>query len=139
MKDKYQVSLKVIIKNNKGEFLSLKPPSNSGLGGSYEFAGGRIDVDEFTTPFTDIIKREIAEELGNIQYDLNSKPIALGRYNTSDNTHVLYVFFEAFYRGGEIQISKEHEGYAWLDLSKVDINKTFKSGNLEGIQAYLDQ
>lgn len=137
MKDKYQVSLKAIIKNAKGEFLGLTSPQDSGLAGSYEFAGGRIEVDEFTTQFSEILKREIAEELGDIQYDLKLNPVALGRHLTSGGTRVLYVFFEALYHSGEIRISDEHDGYAWLDLTNKDLSTLFRSGNLEGISMYL--
>ncbi len=139
MKDKYQISLKVIMKNSKDEFLGLKPPTDSSLGGSYEFAGGRIDVEEFETPFKEIVHREIKEELGDIEYDLKPKPVALGRHKiSSDGAHVLYVFFEAIYHNGEINISNEHEGYDWLDLNTLDLDTTFRSGNLEGIKMYLN-
>jgi len=140
MKDKYQVSLKVIMKNDQGQYLGLKTPPDSSLGGSYEFAGGRIDAEEFETSFEDIVHREITEELGDIQYDLNSKPVALGRHKiSSDGTHVLYVFFEAIYKSGDIVISDEHEGYDWLDLANADLEDLFRSGNLDGIKMYLDK
>ncbi|MFH1315719.1 MAG: hypothetical protein ABIH67_04990, partial [Candidatus Uhrbacteria bacterium] len=65
---------------------------------------------------------------------------ALGRHKlSSDGTHVLYVFFEAVYHGGDIKISNEHEGHDWLDLTGANLEDLFKSGNLEGIKMHLEK
>lgn len=143
-KDFYQISLKVIIKNTKGEILLLNADPNGSFAGFYDFPGGRIDTDEFTTPFFDIIKREIVEEVGNIKFVLSSKPVAIGRHlipasmskNGSD-IHILYLFFVAEYLSGDINISNEHIGFKWADFSKEEPAKLLKSGNLEGIKMYL--
>ena len=142
--DKYQVSLKAFIKNEKGEILALKALETGTLNGYYDFPGGRIDVEEFNAPFTDILAREIAEECGGVEFELGEKPVALGRHlipadpaTNAPEIHVLYVFFEAWMRGGSIKISDEHVDHQWLDLSKVEIEKYFNSGNLEGARMYL--
>ena len=144
--DFYQISLKVILKNDKGEILLLEANLEGSFAGYYDFPGGRIDTDEFTTPFYNIIKREIVEEVGNIDFNLNSKPVAVGRHlapstitKKDHDIHVLYLFFEAQYINGEINISNEHIGYKWVDLSKVNPAKLLKSGNLEGIKMYLSK
>jgi 8-oxo-dGTP pyrophosphatase MutT (NUDIX family) len=145
-KDFYQISLKVIIKNEKGEILLLNADPKGSFAGFYDFPGGRIDTDEFTTPFADIIQREMSEEIGNIKFVLNSKPVAVGRHlipasmskNGSD-IHILYLFFEAKYISGDINISNEHTGFKWADFSKEDPAKLLKSGNLAGIEMYLAQ
>jgi hypothetical protein len=49
----------------------------------------------------------------------------------------LLVFFEAEYFGDEIKISDEHTDHKWLDLDKIELEKYFKSGILEGIKMYL--
>lgn len=142
--DFYQVSLKVLLKNQQGEFLLLKARMQDTYGGFYDLPGGRIDAEEFTAPFTDIIKRELGEEVKNITYTLKPKPIAIARHNltaahnfSGKDIHILYVLFEAFYKGGDILVSDEHEGYIWVDLRKEDPAKYLKSGNLEGVQMYL--
>ncbi len=145
-KDFYQISLKVIIKNHKGEILLLKADPKGSFAGFYDFPGGRIDTDEFITPFLDIIKREIIEEVGNINFVLGSKSVAVGRHlipasmskNGSD-IHILYLFFEAKYVSGDITISNEHIGFKWADFSKEKPVKLLKSGNLEGIEMYLSK
>lgn len=142
--DFYQVSLKVLLKNKKGEFLLLKARAQDTYGGFYDLPGGRIDVDEFSVSFSEIIKRELAEELGEVKYELNPKPVAIGRHlisaehtRSNKDTHVFYAFFEAQYKGGDIKVSEEHEEYKWVDLTKVDRAKYLKSGNLEGVEMYL--
>jgi 8-oxo-dGTP diphosphatase len=145
-KDFYQISLKVIVKNDNSEILLLNADPKGSFAGFYDFPGGRIDNDEFNTPFFDIIKREILEEVGNIKFVLSSKPVAVGRHlipasmtkNGSD-IHILYLFFEAKYVSGDINISNEHIGFKWADFSKEKPAKLLKSGNLEGIEMYLSQ
>ena len=63
-KDFYQVSLKALIKNQEGKVLALKAVDTGSFAGFYDLPGGRIDMDEFHTAYIDILKREIAEELG---------------------------------------------------------------------------
>ena len=144
-KDLYQVSLKVIIKNSKGEILAMKADPNGSYAGFYDFPGGRIDIDEFHTPFSEIIKREIEEEIGNnVVYTLHPKPVATGRHcidakfaKGGKDIHVIYLFFEAQYVSGQVVISDEHTGFEWLNLSKIKPEQYFKSGNLEGLKMYL--
>lgn len=140
----YQISLKAIIKNNRGEILVLEANFSGTMKGFYDLPGGRIDADEFTVPFSEIIKREILEEVGNINFNLNPKPVAVGRHfipasiaKSGLDIHVLYLFFEAEYLGGEVVISEEHLGFRWVDLSKETLEKLFTSGILEGIKMYL--
>lgn len=144
--DFYQISLKMFLKNDKSEILLLEANLEGSFAGYYDFPGGRIDTDEFTTPFYDIIKREIMEEVGKINFTLNSKPVAVGRHlapatitKKDHDIHVLYLFFEAHYISGEINISNEHIGYKWVDFSKVDPAKLLISGNLEGIEMYFSK
>ncbi|HLD61997.1 MAG TPA: NUDIX domain-containing protein [Patescibacteria group bacterium] len=142
--DLYQISLKVILKNKAGEILLLKSNEDGSYAGFYDFPGGRISIDEFSVSFEDVVKREVEEEIGNIDYKLNSKPVAIGRYllpakfnHSGKDIHVLYIFFEAQYESGDIKISDEHEDHLWLNLSNQPLDKFFKSGILDGIKMYL--
>jgi len=143
-RDFYQISLKTILKNDKDEVLILNAHQQGGFAGFYDLPGGRIDKDEFTKPFLEIIQREAKEEIGNIKMEINPKPVAIGRHlvpasMTSENSdlHILYVFFEAKFISGDIVISKEHDGFKWINLEKIQTSKFFKSGILEGINTYL--
>ncbi|MFH1404963.1 MAG: NUDIX hydrolase [Patescibacteria group bacterium] len=142
-RDFYQVSLKIILKNDKGEILALNGHPRGSFAGFYDLPGGRIDEDEFITPFVDIIQREVKEEIGDIKMTVNPKPVAIGRHPipasmTSENKdlHILYIFFEANLVKGEIKISNEHDGFKWINIKKSQPAKLFKSGILEGINMY---
>ena len=142
--DLYQISLKVFLKNKAGEILILKSNKDGSYAGFYEVPGGRIDADEFSVSFEKIVKRELEEEIGSIDYKLNPKPAAISRYllpakfnRSKKDIHVLYIFFEAQYKNGDIKISDEHEDHLWLNLSNQPLGKFFNSGILDGIKMYL--
>jgi 8-oxo-dGTP pyrophosphatase MutT (NUDIX family) len=144
----YQVSLKVILKNKRGEALILKSEEYGSYKGYWDFPGGRIDEDEFHDSYEKIIAREIKEEVGNIKYKINCKPVAIGRHfvpahitrrtkEYMDDLCVMYVFFEAEYLDGDICISDEHLEYKWQNLFDCQLDKLFVSGLLEGAEMYL--
>lgn len=139
-KDFYQISLKLILKNDKGEVLILKAPEDKNtFAGFYDLPGGRIDDNEFGVDFLEIIKREVAEEIGDVKVSISTKPVALGRATSQkiNKIRVLYIFFDAKYQDGDILISKEHIGYKWVDLRKIKLEDYFTSGILEGLKMYL--
>ncbi len=144
-KDLYQISLKLILKNDKGEVLILNAIRGGTFEGFYDLPGGRIDVDEFRIDFEDILKREINEELGEIKVDISSIPISIGRHlipaslsSTGSEMHVLYLFFEGCYLSGDIKISEEHLGYKWVNLKEIVLDEYFNSGILEGMKRYVN-
>lgn len=144
-RDSYQVSLKLLLKNGAGQTLVLKASGRGSFSGFYDLPGGRIDVEEFTVPLADVIRREVAEELGTVAFNVDPKPVAVGRHliaaksSADRDTHVLYLFFEARYVSGDIQISDEHESIQWVDLQAIELGRYFKSGILEGVQMYLSR
>ena len=122
----------------------LKSNKDGSYAGFYDVPGGRIDADEFSVSFEKIVKRELEEEIGSIDYKLNPKPAAISRYllpakfnRSKKDIHVLYIFFEAQYENGDIKISDEHEDHLWLNLSNQPLEKYFNSGILDGIKMYL--
>ena len=122
----------------------LKSNKDGSYAGFYDLPGGRIDADEFSISFEKIVKREVEEEIGSIDYKINPKPAAIGRYllpakfnRSGKDIHVLYIFFEAQYESGDIKISDEHEDHLWLNLSNQPLDKFFKSGILDEIKMYL--
>ena len=130
----------VIVRN--GKILVLR--ARAGNVEFYDFPGGRIDPDEFNTPYEDIIKRELGEEIGTgVKYKLILKPVSFSRHyyfseRQNKNIRILLLFFEAEYLGGKIKISPEHIGCDWLDLAQMKIDKYFTKGRLEGVKRYLD-
>ena len=70
----FQISLKLILKNKKGEILALEMPENSLMAGYYDVPGGRINSDELKMPYEEIFRREVAEEIGkSVKYRLIKK------------------------------------------------------------------
>lgn len=142
-RDFYQISLKLILKNNQEEILILKALDDGVFAGHYDLPGGRIDYNEFDTDFLSILKRELLEEIGNVEVVIDDKPVALGRAEllkvgpNGKRIRILYVIFEGDYQGGEIVISNEHKDYKWVNLKKIKLEDYFVSGILEGIKMYL--
>lgn len=137
--EKYQVSLKAILVDDAGRVLALNERIGGAYEGYYDIPGGRIDESEFTLPFVDIIHREVEEELGpEMRFTIGDAPVALGRHESREGFRVLYVYFEGKVEQADVAmtISKEHAGWAWLDLSKKPLEKLFTSGILEGMKQW---
>lgn len=142
--DLYQVAVKAFIRNSDGKVLVLKALRNSTLGGFYDIPGGRIHRSEFGTSLIEILKREIVEETGIQNVTMDSRPVAVGRHSmTYDSSgkfpeiHLLYLFFEARFDGGDVHISHEHEGFEWVNLASTDLPRYFTSGILDAVRQYI--
>lgn len=142
----FQVSIKLFLKNEKGEVLIMKMPLDSSMAGYYDFPGGRIAETEVMDPFSEIVKRELAEEIGDVcKWELKStKPVAVARHNYESKKYgrvifLLWVFFEANYVSGEIKPSTEHIAYDWVNLEKIEPEKYFVRGPLAAVKNYLGQ
>ncbi len=143
--DFYHVSLKLLLKNSEGHILILKVPEEFSMSGFYDVPGGRIDRDEFATKLESILRREVKEEIGDVDVHINLNPIAVSRgvipaskrREGKEDLHIFYVFFEANFKGGDVRISDEHVGHEWINLSEIDPKKYFTGGILEGIEMFL--
>lgn len=145
-RDFYQISLKLVLKNGNGEVLLMKAQNKDIYAGFYDLPGGRINVDEFEVPLPDILRREVREEIGDVEYDLNPRPVTVARHLIpasisvhKRDVHVLYLLYEGLYKNGEVTVSREHTGFMWVDPRSVELERYLKSGNLEGIRMYLSQ
>ncbi|MEK7083110.1 MAG: NUDIX domain-containing protein [Patescibacteria group bacterium] len=139
-RDWYQVSLKLILKNKKGEVLVLKTLETGNFAGYHDLPGGRIDTDEFVVSFNNILKREVKEEVGDIDFGMHPIPIAVARANFASkdkDIRILYLFFEANYIDGNVTISNEHADYLWVDLNIINPTTYFLPGIREGIEMYM--
>jgi 8-oxo-dGTP pyrophosphatase MutT (NUDIX family) len=141
--DFYHVSLKLILKNQRDEALALTIGPQFQFAGYLDFPGGRINKDEFLTPFEDILAREIKEEIGDLAYTLNPTPVALGREKIQpkegyhEELHILFILFEGRYKGGNIILSNEHSAYTWLDLQAINPKDYFSPGLDSAVSAYI--
>ncbi len=139
----YEVSLKVILKNKKGQILLLKMPNTSSMAEYYDLLGGRIKESEKVTSFRKIIKREIKEEVGSkIKYTLSEIPVAIGHHTyfskiDKKEKYIFWVVFEATYQSGNVKISKEHSQYRWVNVTKNNLQNYFTRGPLEVMKHHL--
>jgi len=137
----FEISLKAIIKNNRGEILILKCRDNGKLAGYYDIPGGRIQTGEVGMALEKILKREIVEEVGDIQLEINPRIVTYGWHDRPDKIdgqrELIWFFFEAEYLGGEIKISSEHSDWKWQKLDKNNLEKFFIRGPLDGMRNYF--
>ena len=136
------VSLKIILRNHDGSILLLKLPPTSAMAGYYDLPGGRIRRGEEKIPFQDIIAREIREEIGNITFQLHEIPVATSRHfyvsqKTLKEQNLFWIFFEAQYLDGKIEVSNEHTKSEWVKITKENVDEYFIKGVLEGMWSYL--
>ena len=139
----FEVSLKFIIKNGKGEILILKMPTGGPMSGYYDLPGGRIKEYEKIQPFDKIFSRELEEELGrNVHIDVDQTPVAIGRHtylthSSNEERFIFWVLFEGRYLGGKVKVSPEHERHDWVRVNKQNLGKYFVRGPLESMYHYL--
>lgn len=142
----YQVALKLLLRNEKGETLLLKEGSGGVYKSFYDLPGGRIDVDEFDKDFFEVLKREISEEIGDITYRVHKAPVAIGKHlipgsvsRSGKDIRILYILFLGELTGGEIRMSEEHLDYRWIDLSNVKLEEYLRSGLLDAVRMFLER
>ncbi|HBD05761.1 TPA: hypothetical protein DCZ32_04875 [Candidatus Uhrbacteria bacterium] len=115
----YNVGLKVLIKKGN-EFLFLTNSKN----GYFDLPGGRIDNNEHEKPLSEIIEREVTEELGNeFRYKLGKLIFSFRRHFENKNLHVFLAVYEAEYLSGDIQLSNEHDGYKWMNPKNINLKE----------------
>jgi len=115
----YHVGLKILLKK-EDEFLFL----TDAVGKHLDLPGGRIDDVEHNVPLTEVIAREVGEELGEeMKYKLGKPVFQFRRHFESKNMHVFLTVYEAEYLSGEIQLSDEHSNYQWINPRKVDLTE----------------
>ena len=137
-KDTYFVAVKVFLEKD-GKLLIL----NDNFG-DWDLPGGRIKKDEFETPLDQIIKRKMAEELGNeIQYTIG-KPVVFMRHERVESSpgnptiRIFAIGYAGNLEGGEIRLSERHLEMLWVDPKNFKPEDYFKGGWLKGIKEYLE-
>lgn len=133
----FQVSLKVMLENTAGEFLVLGARDDGIFVGFHDLPGGRIGANELNKSWSEIIQRELREEIGEVNFQLNQQPLGMGVFTSSSGAPVLCLLFRAKYLGGVIEISSEHTSWQWLDLCKEKLEEIFLFGLLDAVKMAL--
>jgi hypothetical protein len=140
---KYNISLKIFLKNRFWEILILKTPDDSSFHWKYDFPGWRIDENEFKTPYLEILKREISEEIWNVEVKIENKIVAIARHyapkDDKEDEFIFYNFWEGEILNKEIKISEEHTDIKWVKLAEIDLEEYFESWMLEAVRMYLNK
>lgn len=113
----FQITLKVfLVKDN--QFLILR----DAIAQTGDLPGGRLSQTEFYQSWNDAIRRELREELGPaVQYTLHESSLFHFPHRIlSAQTDALGIAFRADYQAGLIQISDEHDYFAWVPLDSYD-------------------
>ncbi len=118
------VSIKLLLRNGeKILFLESSTQPNK-----YDLPGGRINVEEWEKSFTEVLMREIIEELGEqVRYTILPGDPAILRFTSKTRTfddgtpiRAIVLLYEGKYISGDIQISSEHASYKWVDSVSLD-------------------
>lgn len=134
--DFYNVALKLfLVKKDKLLILEGATPK------FIDIPGGRIGKGEFNISLETILRREVKEEIGNVEYSLNNQPIIFWRYEVPIGKHkgrrIFYLGYEGKYLGGRIKLSTEHTAYRWVDLKFFVPRQEFKGGFIQAVEDYL--
>lgn len=132
----YQVATKALIFDGD-RVLVLETPD-----GFIDFPGGRVDESERDVPWTNALRREIAEEIGrSVQVDVGQTLFVSKRqYHKDGQTyHIAAIFFDCQYQSGDITLSDEHGSYGWLTLQQLlaDHRQFVSEDERTQLRAYL--
>ena len=122
----FDLTVKAVIVNEKGEILLLKRPKEDNYGaGKWDLPGGKMEEDE---NIKEALAREIKEEIGleievgpilyvfdfekkyDRKYEIGEEEIMIGGKG---------VRFLGYYKSGEIKLSKEHTECQWMEPEKA--------------------
>ena len=117
------IGVKGLIVNNEGRVLITQEPKHFVGGGKWELPGGKIANGEEDVPLEEILKREIFEELGE-GFKVEIGPIIDVMRRPWDKAgasadQVMLVVFECKYISGEIALSEENIGSAWITKNEL--------------------
>ncbi|MEO0082549.1 MAG: NUDIX domain-containing protein [candidate division WOR-3 bacterium] len=110
----FVLSVRAIVRDEQGRVLLLRrSTTNRTNTGVWEFPGGKIDPGE---RLDEALVREVKEECG-----LDVVPTrAVGAVQTEHaGLHVVHLIMETQLAGGEVSLSKEHDGHMWIDSGHV--------------------
>jgi molecular chaperone GrpE len=122
---KIRVSQKAIIHDRlENKYLILKANDQGHFYkkyGPWELAGGRIEERE---DFIKSFRREIAEEMGDIEFEIIS---LIDNYKVEGaEWETIFLGYLVEYKSGEIKLSDEHSEYKWVTAEDVEKNSEYK-------------
>lgn len=113
----WQVAVKALLFRDDGKVLALTTPD-----GYLDFPGGRVDESERELPWSESLKREVAEELGSsVQFETGKIVFVAKRQYRGDGQthHIAAIYFRCAYKSGDITLSDEHARYSWQTPEEI--------------------
>lgn len=141
-KDTYFVAVKVFLEDGKGNLLITKDRF-----GDWDIPGGRLRENDFDVPLDQVIARKMVEELGShVIYQLG-KPTVFMRHERNEllssgekqKRRIFALGYSATYKGGKIELGKNHERLEWVDLKNFNPKDFFTGGWLKGVEEYISK
>lgn len=115
----FYVAIKILLKN-RGRVLLLKDD----CGTHWDLPGGRIDNLEAATPFHNVLRREVKEELGPaVKYQIGRPLFQYYRYAQKRKMHIVVTVYEGKYLSGEIKFSSEHTDFVWINPKRYKFKR----------------
>lgn len=110
----FTLSVKMVICNELGQCLLLRRSlSSKGNPGKWDLPGGKAELGE---KFDEALLREVAEETGlmvlitrvagSAEFELPARKVA-------------YIIMEGLLEGGKMQLSSEHDEFAWVARRQI--------------------
>ncbi len=112
----FQVTIKTLL-HRDGEILALTTQD-----GYVDFPGGRIDKSEVGLATTEVLHRELSEELGKtLEFSIQDIAfISKRQYNRGDVAiNVLAIYYNTEYIRGDVVLSDEHAKYRWIKPTEL--------------------
>jgi 8-oxo-dGTP diphosphatase len=111
----FGLAVRVLLSDENGKILILKRSTNSKTNpGKWELPGGKVDQGE---SFDQALIREVYEET-NLKIFIEHFVGA-----SEQNLHVIkaiHIIMSGRIMEGELKLSEEHEGYAWVFFEELD-------------------
>lgn len=115
----FGLAVRVLLLNEEGKILIIKRSTDSKTNpGKWELPGGKVDQGE---SFDQALIREVYEEIG-VKIALDHV-VGVGEQNLP-LIRAIHIIMSGKIVEGELNLSKEHEGYAWIffdDLSEYEL------------------
>ena len=135
-----RVAAKAVIVNSEGRILILREAgtatyADSTNAGKYHVPGGRIEAGE---AFRDGLVREIREETGLEGVEVHDA-IHVDEWRPEINgavQQIIGVFLLCSYKGGDVQLSGEHDEALWMNPDERD-KFALLPAELAAVEAYV--
>ncbi len=115
MSKPFKLAVKAVILDQEKRCLLIRRSSaNRNFVGKWEWPGGKADPGE---DFTTVVFRETREETA---LEIEITGLAGAMCFEMPASHIVLLCLEVRRLGGEIQLSEEHDNFAWVPLAELD-------------------